>query len=607
MKFTTYVVGGVERFGLVLNHPASGEPWIFDPEATEERLYFYAARATSPFFASHPHFLAQRPWPRSLTEFLALGDEGMDAARRLQDYLLRFLEQSDQALLVGAGRPLGEVTLRAPIPRPRLYFGLVQNSPTFVRFNDRRPVVNVYPQGHQRPQGSLVSPNEPVYVSPEMDSFGWTPEPGLIIGRGGKNIPVNEAMQHIAGFTLVMDLVHDLYTVQMRQGAGGKMDWFEDATGSWLGKKSDTMGSMGPFLTTKDEVGNPYDKLLYTRQSGWLRDRAHTGSIVIGFERVVSWVSSFITLHPGDVIHMGTIAVDGMPYLADISYGKDDYIEGEWESVGTLRHPVVVAARDDWRAEDDPGRTIHPVPAVRDLVEAGTAEVASPQAWKLEDVRHFWTVYGNYRDVESVEGLAVRDQPRVLNCPGSALSASGAVVQIPRRARELSIGVELAFVVNRVAHKVAEEDAADYVLGYVPLAVLHDSSFAEPIRQPASSQESNLPTVYARWADGFNIAGGPPLPLQPEEIAGRAMHLSVSGVGDIVCNTDEYVLRAPQVLAFLTQWITVFPGDVVTLGRTGRLLTVPVDRRLKSDTLTASVEGIGKLSASFMDGREESS
>ena len=149
-------------------------------------------------------------------------------------------------------------------------------------------------------------------------------------------------MQHIAGFTLVMDLVHDLYTEQMLHEAGGQMDWFEDATGSWLGKKSDTMGAMGPFLTTKDEVGNPYDLLLYTRQSGWLRDRAHTGSMVIGFERVVSWLSSFVTLYPGDVIHMGTLAVDGMPYLADLSYGKDDYIEGDWEGVGS-----VASARGD--------------------------------------------------------------------------------------------------------------------------------------------------------------------------------------------------------------------------------------------------------------------
>ncbi len=605
MKLVTFVVGGVERFGFVIDHPATGEPWVFDPEETEARLYFYASRPTSPYNVNRPRFLADRPWPRSLTTFLALGDDGMVAVKRLQEYLLRFLEQSDQALLAGAGYPLDAVQLRAPIPRPRLYFGLVQNSPTFIRYNDQRPVVNVYPQGHQRPQGSLVSPGEPVYVPQDMGTFGWTPEPGLIIGRGGKNIAVADAMDHIAGFTLIMDLVHDQYTEQMMHSSGGQMDWFEDATGSWLGKKSDTLGAMGPYLTTVDEVGNPYDCLLYTRQSGWQRDRAHTGSMVIGFERVVSWLSSFITLHPGDVIHMGTLAVDGMPFLTHLDYGPEDYIEGEWEGVGTLRLPVVVEACGDWRAKDDPGRTIHPVPAVRDLIDAGTAQITTPDDWHLENVRHFWTVYGNYRDVEAVEGMAVRSLPRVLNCPVSALSCSGAAVEIPHRASELSVGVELAFVVNRIAHKVAEEEADDYVLGYLPLAVLHDTSFAEPIRQPASTQEAAMPVVYGRWADGFNIASVRPTRMSADAIGGRSMRLAVDEIGEITCNTDEYVLGASQVLAFLTQWITVFPGDVVTLGRTGKRLTVPADRKLDPETmLTASIEGIGEVHATTIDRRE---
>ncbi len=262
-----------------------------------------------------------------------------------------------------------------------------------------------------------------------------------------------------------------------------------------------------------------------------------------------------------------------------------------------------MGAQVDWREPDDAGR-IHPVPAVRDLMETGGAEISTPDAWTLEDVRHFWTVYGNYRDVERVEGMDVRSRPRVLNCPGSALAASGTAVQIPRRATELHVGVELAFVVSRIAHRVAEEDAAGYVLGYVPLAVVHDTSFAEPIRQPASTQEAAMPAVYGRWADGFNIAGGPPLPLSPDAIRGRAMRLAVDGVGEIECNTDEYVLGAAQVLAFLTQWITVFPGDVVTLGRTAKRLVVDADHRLGAGTvLTASVAGIGELTATFTDER----
>ena len=82
------------------------------------------------------------------------------------------------------------------------------------------------------------------------------------------------------------------------------------------------------------------------------------------------------------------------------------------------------------------------------------------------------------------------------------------------------------------------------------------------------------------------------------------MRLAVDGVGELTCNTDEYVLDAAQVLAFLTQWITVFPGDVVTLGRTGERLTVATGRRLGKDTtLTASIQGIGDVQATFIDKR----
>jgi 2-keto-4-pentenoate hydratase/2-oxohepta-3-ene-1,7-dioic acid hydratase in catechol pathway len=603
MKLATFTANGVERFGLVLHHPARDEVWIFDPEEAESRLDFYASRATSPFQVSRPRFLPQRPCPQSMTDFLALGDVGMDALRRLQEYLLNFLQQSDQALLAGAGFPLDSVELRAPIPRPRLFFGLVQNSPTFARHAPHRQVVNIYPQGHQRPQGSVIGPDEVVYIAPEMETFGWTPEPGVIIGRKGKNIPITESMQYVAGYTVVMDLVHDLYTDQLKREANAPLDWFEDATGSWLGKKSDTLGAMGPFLTTKEEVGNPYDLLMYTRQSGWQRDRAHTGSMVIGFERLISWLSSFMTLYPGDVLHMGTMAVDGMPFTPDMPFTKDDYIEGDLERVGALRLPVVLAGREDWRPDEDLGRRIHAVPAVRDLMEAGAAAIATPEQWRLEDVRHFWTVYGNYRAAEAVEGLAARPSPRVLNCPASALATTGSVVDIPERAHEISVGVELAFVVSQVAHKVAEEEAAAFILGYIPMAVLHDSSFADPIRQPATPQEQNLPAVYARWADGFNVVSSTLTPLAPDAVRGRAMRLDIAGYGSLQASTDEYLLLAPRVLSFLSQWLTVFPGDVITLGRTHERLTLPSDQNLTDVEVQASVAGVSNVQFVLADPR----
>lgn len=594
MKLATFTANGRERFGIVLEHPATGEAWLFDPGVAQARLKLYASKQTSPLVNRQPHFLDA--WPEDLTAFLELGHDGMEAARRLHDTLVRFL-QLDQALLTDAGFPLASVRLRAPVPRPRLFFGLVQNSPTFVRNDPGRLTANVYPQGHQRPQGSLLGPDDPVYVTAEMHGFSWTPEPAVVIGRGGRNIAATEAHRHIAGYTLVMDLVHDRYLEQIREAAGGPLDWFEEATGSWLGKKSDAMGAMGPFLTTSDEVLNPYDLLLTTRQSGLVRDRAHTGAMLIGVERLVAWLSSFMTLHPGDVLHMGTMAYDGMLVTDAMTFGPDDTIEGELEQVGTLRLPVVMAAREDWRDADDPGRRIHPVPAVRDLIEAGRVACEAGE-WAPGSARHFWTVFGNYRAAGEVEGLVARALPRVLNAPASALAPTGSRVRVPERARTLSLGVELAFVIGRLTYRVTAADAVACILGYTPLLALHDSSFADALSFPATPQEANLPTFYARWADGFNVVSPSPRALAPPALRGRAMRLSAPGLGSLRSSTDEYLLLAPEVLAFLSQEITLFPGDVVTLGRTEERLILPAEHPLAGGfTARAVVEGVGEVEA----------
>jgi len=186
-----------------------------------------------------------------------------------------------------------------------------------------------------------------------------------------------------------------------------------------------------------------------------------------------------------------------------------------------------------------------------------------------------------------------------LNNPSSALAVSMSEVSIPSRTSTLTVGVELAFVLRQLAYRVTEEDAAEYILGYTPMIVLRDSSFAESIRFPATLQEANLPTVYARWADGFNVLNSDLVALKPSDIRGRAMQLSVPNVGELNGNTDEYVLLAPQILAFLTQEITLFPGDVVTLGRTSELLVLPAADAPETFAATATIEGLSETSGTF--------
>ena len=602
MRFVTIDAGHQEEWGVVLDHPATGEPWVFIPGQVVARLEQYAALPTSALRPSQVRFLSQ-PWPRTLTSLLTLGEEGMIATRRLQDFLRRFLEQADQALLAGAGHPLNAVQLRAPIPRPRLCFGLVDNKPK--RNQLSRSILHIYPQGHQRPQGSIIGPGQPVIVTPEMGDFFWNPELGVIIGKPGRNIELDQAMEHVAGYTVVLDITHDLYLDQMKAQAGDDpLDFFEAATGSWLGKKSDTFCPMGPFLVTPDEVGNPYDLLITSRQSGWLRDRGHTSAMLVGIEHAIHYISSFMTLQPGDVIHMATMGVDGLPYSPDMSFGPEDTLEGEIEQVGALRVPVVMEARGDWRSPRDESRSIHPAPAVRGLLSGHGAALTGPEAWDPEQVRHVWTLFGNYADVQAREGFKRRRLPRIINAPGGVLGESGRPLMIPQRATGLSFGVELAFVIARIAREVSIEDAEDHILGYIALAVMHDQSHRRPVDIPASIQERWMPTVYARWADGSNVASLPPRPLPESALRGRAMRLELPGVAAIRSSTDEYVTMSTQTLAFLSQAITLFPGDVVTLGRVSQLIEVGSERPLAPGArLRAEIEGVGMVESPLVDQR----
>ncbi|HUX88535.1 MAG TPA: fumarylacetoacetate hydrolase family protein, partial [Chloroflexota bacterium] len=233
----------------------------------------------------------------------------------------------------------------------------------------------------------------------------------------------------------------------------------------------------------------------------------------------------------------------------------------------------------------------------------GTATLA-PEEWQVEQTRHLWTVFGNDVGAEAREGMVRRPYVRVLAAPASALSTSGREVRLPERARTISAGPELAFVVGQVASGVPEEQAEAYIAGYLAMAGLRDSSFAELVSEPASLQERSSPGMYARWADGFNVVSETPIALPATEARGRRMTLTIDGYGVAEGNTDEYVQLAPRALAFLSQWITVFPGDVVTLGRIGAEIQVPADAQVPNGTSgTVEVAGIGRATFTLADHR----
>lgn len=606
MKLATFISSdGLERWGLVLRHPHTDTDWVFDPALTENRLREYAARGTSPYVASRPEFMPNG-WPGILTEWLALDDEERTALRRMEDFLRRFLEKADGYYMRGAGWPLDSVKLRAPVPRPRLIFGLVQNSPTVWRHTPDRTHLNVYPQGHQRPQGTVINPGDPV-ILPYAENIqgGWNPELGIIIGRGGRDILVSQAMKHVAGYTVVSDVTLDYFRRDYFAQPEPR-DWLEDAMSSWGDKKSDARFPMGPYLVTPEEVGNPYDLLIYTRQSGYLRDRSHTGAMHIGIERTISWLSSFRELRPGDVIHMGTMGYDGSLFLAEDPLLSDEFIESEIERVGVLRNPIIMTEQEDISTHADiKKRRIYSVPAVRELIERDQTGIV-PKDWHIGQVRHLWTAFGNYAAASSLQRLVSRPYPRFLCGPASSLATDGHRILLPERARALKLGCELACVIGEIITGTDVESAQRAILGYLVMATIHDESFAADVLEPASTQERELPQVYARWGDGYTVVSVKPVTLGGgDSWRGRDCRFALPGYGEVTSSTDEYLFSAAEIIAYISRYITLFPGDVVTLGRMEMLLSVAADAPIPTETnALASIDGLGQIAFTFDDRRK---
>ena len=594
MRLATFEVCDREAWGFVLRNPNDDRDWVFDTWKVADVLKQSCRLGSSGWHSMMPHFW-EADWGDELAAFLREGDEGMRRLREMAAYAERFLRESDAYLMEQAGYPVADVHLRAPIPRPRIMFGLVQNSPSFWRHNPVRRSINLYPMGHQRPIGSVVGQGE-IFLQPE----GFNVEVGYVIGKGGRDIPIGEAASHIAGYTVVIDSqINDYYTDFLPEWTKGRnieadLDWFVAATCSWCGKKSDAHCVMGPWLTTSDEVGNPYDLLVYTLQDGKLRDRSHTAGTSLGVEYVVHWMSSFMELQPGDVIHLGTVGTDGLPTVPGMRYDRHNTVGSEIEHVGRVEAVPLDLRVNDWRTEEEkhPNADLDPedeairdsvVPAVRDVLKRGEASVDS---FDIAKTRHVWTLYGNYEAAEELEGMRKTAVPRFLNGPASQ-AARADTVTLAKRATSLDAGVEMAFVISRLASHVKEEDAKKYILGYAPVISVADHSFEDRVVEPATMQERHLPKVYARWGDGYQVIGE----FTPEEPDWNAAVCADAGeYGAIRGSLREYVHRPEKIVETITKHITLFPGDVILMGRLGERIQIPAGHP-DGITVRGQVEG----------------
>ena len=140
---------------------------------------------------------------------------------------------------------------------------------------------------------SLCGPNDKVVIPKGSTKLDWEVELAFVIGKEARYVAKRDALDHVAGYVL-----HNDYSERAFQLERG---------GQWVkGKSADTFAPLGPFLATRDEVPDPGQLDLWLKVSGVMRQKSNTEQMVFGVGDLVSYVSQFMTLLPGDVISTGT-------------------------------------------------------------------------------------------------------------------------------------------------------------------------------------------------------------------------------------------------------------------------------------------------------------
>ena len=215
---------------------------------------------------------------------------------------------------IGVTHQLDEVKLLAPI-RPGKIMAVGLNYKSHL---GGRPQPT-HPEMFYKAVTSLQDPGEPIVVPRDATDLHYEGEIVVVIGKRAKNVSVEEAREAIFGVTCG----NDVSERNWQHGSGKDLQW-------WRAKGSDTFAPLGPAIVSGIDYGN---LLLQTRLNGEVVQKQYTSDLIFDCPTIVSWVSGWVTLMPGDIIYTGTPG-------STRKMAPGDVVEVEIEGIGVLRNPV---------------------------------------------------------------------------------------------------------------------------------------------------------------------------------------------------------------------------------------------------------------------------
>ncbi|WP_044561768.1 fumarylacetoacetate hydrolase family protein [Azospirillum sp. B4] len=179
----------------------------------------------------------------------------------------------------------------------------------------------------------LNGPNDEVMLPQGSVKSDWEVELGIVIGKTARYVEEADALSHVAGYVLVNDVSEREYQIER----GGTWD---------KGKGCDTFGPVGPWLVTADEIADPQNIDLWLDVNGTRRQTGNTSTMIFGVATLVSYISRFVTLQPGDLITTGTPPGVGMGVKPEPVYLKaGDVMRLGSDLLGTQQQTVIAWRR----------------------------------------------------------------------------------------------------------------------------------------------------------------------------------------------------------------------------------------------------------------------
>jgi 2-keto-4-pentenoate hydratase/2-oxohepta-3-ene-1,7-dioic acid hydratase in catechol pathway len=175
---------------------------------------------------------------------------------------------------------------------------------------------------------AICGPNDPIVIPRGSKKTDWEVELAVIIGKRAKYVSEEDAMDYVAGYAVTNDVSERAFQIER--------------AGQWTkGKSCDNFGQIGPWLVTRDDVADPQNLLMWLTVNGKKMQDGSTSTMVYGVAHIVSYLSQFMSLNPGDVISTGTPPGVGMGQNPQQYLRPGDVVELSIAGLGQQRQDVI--------------------------------------------------------------------------------------------------------------------------------------------------------------------------------------------------------------------------------------------------------------------------